>query len=254
MAGGAKYPFTDALSVGTTRGRSGSDHSPPSTPTSLAWCQQLPRLLANAGQARSRRPRSVRPARVPSEYRQVIFPGAAPKVIRVGTSPWWTSESPTTLRACSSARGPGLLHRGVPPQASPIQPLAGQGVSPSDRSPAAPLLCSVARWRTSPPRTCVLFYTRKVVLSTDWERRVGAIYKAEPIPWGRYTLSIECTVRDAKSYRLRLRCVVPAAGESLEGTQEGTPQQETEAYQCEWEGAWGEGRTLRLPQLTISSI
>jgi hypothetical protein len=57
----------------------------------------------------------------------------------------WTSDSPTTLRVCSSADGPGLLHRGVPPQASPIQPLAGQGV----RSPGLPPpLCHVARRRT----------------------------------------------------------------------------------------------------------
>jgi len=64
----------------------------------------------------------------------------------------------------------------------------------------------------------------------------------------------ECTVNDAKRYRLRLHCVVPAAGEGLEGPQEAAPQQETEAYQCEWEGGWGVGRTLRLPRLTISSI
>ena len=82
-------------------------------------------------------------------------------------------------------------------------------------------------------------------------RRVGTIYKVEPIPWGRYTLSIECTVRDAKSYRVRLRCMVPAAGENLEGAQEGVPQQE---YHCEWEEGWGEGRALQLPQLSISSI
>jgi hypothetical protein len=46
-------------------------------------------------------------------------------------APARTNDSPTTLRACSSARGPGLLHRGVPPQASPIQDIPEQGVSHS---------------------------------------------------------------------------------------------------------------------------
>ena len=50
---------------------------------------------------------------------------------RAGTCPLWTNESPTTLRACSFARGPGLLPRGVPPQAFPIQDVPGQGVSHS---------------------------------------------------------------------------------------------------------------------------
>jgi hypothetical protein len=81
-------------------------------------------------------------------------------------------------------------------------------------------------------------------------RRAGAIYRVGPVPWGRYVLSIECTVRDAKRYGLRLRCVVPAAGESLEGLQEAATQQETETYQCEWEAGWGEERTLYLPRLT----
>ncbi len=85
-------------------------------------------------------------------------------------------------------------------------------------------------------------------------RRAGAIYKAEPVPWGRYALSIECTVKDEKSYRLRLRCVVPAVGEQLEGTQERAMQQETQGHQCEWEGVWGDGRTLQLPQLSIISV
>jgi len=85
-------------------------------------------------------------------------------------------------------------------------------------------------------------------------RRAGATYRVEPVPWGRYVLHIECTVKDAKRYRLRLRCMVPAAGESLEDAQESATQQETEEYEGEWEGGWGEGRTLRLPQLTIASV
>ncbi len=85
-------------------------------------------------------------------------------------------------------------------------------------------------------------------------RHVGATYKAEPVPWGRYTLSVECTVRDVKSYRLRLRCVAPSAGATIEGAQERVTQRETREHQCEWEGAWGEERTLQLPQLSIFSV
>jgi hypothetical protein len=85
-------------------------------------------------------------------------------------------------------------------------------------------------------------------------RRVGAIYRVEPVPWGRYVLSLECTVRDAQRYRLRLRCVVPAAGEGLEDAQERATPQETQEHECEWEGGWGEGRTLYLPRLAISPV
>jgi len=85
-------------------------------------------------------------------------------------------------------------------------------------------------------------------------RRVGATYRVEPVPWGRYVLGIECTVRDAKRYRLRLRCVVPAAGESLEGAQKRATPQETQEHECEWEETWGEERTLYLPRLAISPV
>jgi hypothetical protein len=83
-------------------------------------------------------------------------------------------------------------------------------------------------------------------------RRPGATYQVAPVPWGKYTLSIACTVQDAKRYKLRLRCAVPAAGAHLEGTQARVIPQETEEHQCEWEGGWGEGRTLQLPHLSIS--
>src|SRR6266702_4660262 len=79
-------------------------------------------------------------------------------------------------------------------------------------------------------------------------RRPGATYHAQPISWGGYTLSISCSVKDAQRYLLRLRCSVPATKPKLEGV-----QHETQEYQCEWEGRWGEGRTLHLPHLTISS-
>ncbi len=82
-------------------------------------------------------------------------------------------------------------------------------------------------------------------------RRAGAVYHVEPVPWGNYVLSIECIVKDAQRYQIRLRCIVPAA--SLGDAQEKAIQQVTEEYERKWEGVWGEGRTLRLPHLTAAS-
>ncbi|TMC94702.1 MAG: hypothetical protein E6J22_05060, partial [Chloroflexi bacterium] len=84
--------------------------------------------------------------------------------------------------------------------------------------------------------------------------RLGATYQAEPIPWGGYTLRIACTVKDVQRYRLHLHCTVPATGAKVDGVQQSATQQETQEYQCEWEGRWGEERTLQLPHLTIASI
>jgi hypothetical protein len=49
------------------------------------------------------------------------------RAYKLERAPARTNDSPTTLRACSSARGPGLLHQGVPPQASPPRPVAAEG-------------------------------------------------------------------------------------------------------------------------------
>ncbi len=84
--------------------------------------------------------------------------------------------------------------------------------------------------------------------------RLGATYQAEPIPWGGYTLRIACTVKDVQRYRLHLHCTVPATGAKVDGVQQSATQQETQEYQCEWEGRWGEERTLQLPHLTIVTI
>ena len=75
----------------------------------------------------------------------------------------------------------------------------------------------------------------------------GATYHV-PIPWSGYTLRISCSVKDAQRYLLRLRCAIPATEAKLEGI-----LQETQEYQCEWEGRWGEGRKVHLPQLSIFS-
>src|SRR6266699_5444607 len=114
---------------------------------SLPWCQQLPKFFDKSRQPCSRRPGSVRLASVPSAFRQVSSPGYVREGTRAGTCPLRTNDSPTTLRACSSARGPGLLPRGVPPQASPIQDVPGQGGSHSTWPAPAPI-CTGGR--TSP--------------------------------------------------------------------------------------------------------
>src|SRR6266516_1496002 len=80
-------------------------------------------------------------------------------------------------------------------------------------------------------------------------RRVGATYRVEPVPWGNYMLGIECVVRDAKGYTIRLRCVKQEREELAEAVEE--ELREPEIVQlCEWEGKWGEKITLQLPQLT----
>jgi hypothetical protein len=75
--------------------------------------------------------------------------------------------------------------------------------------------------------------------------RVGATYRAGPVPWGKYVLHIACTVRDAQGYSMRVRCTVQTPPNALAPlTPE--PVQEPVEQRWEWEGAWGEERTLRL--------
>jgi hypothetical protein len=76
-------------------------------------------------------------------------------------------------------------------------------------------------------------------------RRVGATYRVEPIPWGNHILRLTCTVRDTTQYHLR---VTSSAGE-------GYAFAVAESVSSwEWDGAWGEGQQLQLPQLTRSSV
>ncbi len=63
-------------------------------------------------------------------------------------------------------------------------------------------------------------------------RRNRASYKIAPVQWGKYALNVECIVRDAGSFTMRLSCSV----------EEGQP-----VRQWEWEGKWGEGRRIQLP-------
>jgi hypothetical protein len=80
-------------------------------------------------------------------------------------------------------------------------------------------------------------------------RRIEAVYHVEPIQWGIYTLGIECVVRDVKGYRVHLRCTKRAYEEAIEAL-EGQEQAPMQVYECQWEGMWGEQRTLQLPELS----
>jgi mannosylglycerate hydrolase MGH1-like protein len=84
-------------------------------------------------------------------------------------------------------------------------------------------------------------------------RRNGASYGIAPLPWGKYTLSVECIVREAKGYTVRVRCARPEGEEIAEAGKEGELLPPARMQECEWEGMWGERRTLLLPQLTATS-
>ena len=80
-------------------------------------------------------------------------------------------------------------------------------------------------------------------------RRVGATYRATPVPWGNYVLGIECTVRNAKGYTVRVHCERRGMKKAAEDVEKGELPLPGTAQRCEWEGTWGEGRTILLPQL-----
>jgi hypothetical protein len=84
-------------------------------------------------------------------------------------------------------------------------------------------------------------------------RRNGASYKLAPLPWGKYVLSVECIVRDAKGYTVRVRCARPDGEETAEAGKENERQRPGRVQECEWEGMWGEKRTLSLPQFMATS-
>jgi mannosylglycerate hydrolase MGH1-like protein len=84
-------------------------------------------------------------------------------------------------------------------------------------------------------------------------RRTGATYRVEPLLWGSYMLGIECTIRDAKGYIVRVRCARPEGEEMAEAGKEGELQRPARVQECECEGMWGERHTLLLPQLIATS-
>lgn len=75
-------------------------------------------------------------------------------------------------------------------------------------------------------------------------RRVGACYRVEPVQWGNVTLAIECVVRDAQGYALRLRYSQREKGGEM--VEDDAVQQSTPEQVVEWEGVWGEGKTIAL--------
>jgi hypothetical protein len=80
-------------------------------------------------------------------------------------------------------------------------------------------------------------------------RMAGKSYRVEPIPWGKHYLSFECLVREKKGYKIRLRCL-QRQQEQIENDLMEHDGLLVEVSVCEWEGTWGEERTLQLPQLT----
>ena len=79
------------------------------------WYQQLPKIADNLSQQRSRRPGSVRPASVPSSFRQVISPGVASQANQAGTWPLKPGIAPPPCMYARLHTGLTCLHRGVPP-------------------------------------------------------------------------------------------------------------------------------------------
>lgn len=78
-------------------------------------------------------------------------------------------------------------------------------------------------------------------------RRAGATYRVGPVPWGKYLLHIECGVRNAQGYSMRVRCSTRGAiHQSPTDLPVSESLQEAEEQQWEWDGAWGDERTLLL--------
>jgi hypothetical protein len=78
-------------------------------------------------------------------------------------------------------------------------------------------------------------------------RRVGATYRAGPVLWGKYMLHVECTVRDAQGYTMRVHCSVQTTPDTQAPPAPEAVQEPVEQL-WEWEGEWGEERTLQLAQ------
>jgi len=78
-------------------------------------------------------------------------------------------------------------------------------------------------------------------------RHVGACYRIEQVQWGDFALAIECVVRDAKSYVLRYT-QREKRGETMGEGSEQAPEQV-----IEWEGVWGEGKTITLRSSSAST-
>ncbi len=80
-------------------------------------------------------------------------------------------------------------------------------------------------------------------------RRVGSTYRVAPVPWGNYVLGIECIVKNAKGYTVRVHCARRSMEKASEVVENDELRQPGRVQRCEWEGIWGEERTLLLSQL-----
>jgi hypothetical protein len=75
--------------------------------------------------------------------------------------------------------------------------------------------------------------------------RPGATYTVAPIPWGKYTLSLTCQVKDAHSYGATLRIRQRAEpGESIQQIE--APAETGGEQEHRWEATWGEERIFLL--------
>jgi hypothetical protein len=83
-------------------------------------------------------------------------------------------------------------------------------------------------------------------------RRPGATYRVGPVPWGSSMLEVECIIRDAHGYTVRLHCLEPEREETAGAAEGGERQRFTIRHTCEWDGTWGEARLLLLPHLTMA--
>jgi hypothetical protein len=113
--------------------------------------------------------------KVPATCREVSASGAALEVMRVGTAPLWANASPTTFTCLLTCRRAWHPINGVSlPDASPIQPVAGQGVCPSrsltSRALAQPAPCSAMPRDGEPLHPVHVFYsTSKASLCQEVE-------------------------------------------------------------------------------------
>jgi hypothetical protein len=77
-------------------------------------------------------------------------------------------------------------------------------------------------------------------------RRQGTSYRIEKLSWGSYLLDVECHIKGAQQYTIRVYWRARPTKDALLDTQEDTMPAGEEVHQSEWEAQWGETRFLRL--------
>ena len=79
-----------------------------SNPVSSAWYQLVPKCSDTPGHSVLAALSQSGVPGVPAAFQDASDSGHVREGMRVGACPRWTNDSPTTLRVCSSADGPGL--------------------------------------------------------------------------------------------------------------------------------------------------